>query len=61
MAPMQLGVPCYWILDPDAQCLECYRDESGTFVLSSTAAGGEAMASAEFPGPSTASARSGGS
>jgi Uma2 family endonuclease len=35
------GVPHYWVLDPDARTLECYRLEDGVYVLAASAAGDE--------------------
>lgn len=43
-----LGVPHYWILDPDARRMECWRNDAGTYVLSASAAGDEALASPDI-------------
>lgn len=45
-----LGVPHYWILDPDARRLECYRNEAGSFALVATADGDGVLGVADFPG-----------
>ncbi|MGE0039580.1 MAG: Uma2 family endonuclease [Vicinamibacterales bacterium] len=45
-----LGVPHYWILDPDAQRLECWRNDGGTYVLAANASGDETLASPDFEG-----------
>ncbi len=34
-----LGVPHYWVLDPDQRRLECYTNVDGTFVLSASGEG----------------------
>jgi Uma2 family endonuclease len=44
------GVPHYWLLDPDAQRLECWRNDAGTYVLSASATGDETLASPDFEG-----------
>ena len=43
-----LGVPHYWVLDPDQRRLECYRNVDGTFVLSVSGEGDELLASRDF-------------
>lgn len=45
-----LGVASYWVLDPDARRLECFRNEGGRYVLSVTAEREERLAIPEFPG-----------
>ncbi|MEO7135781.1 MAG: Uma2 family endonuclease [Vicinamibacterales bacterium] len=45
-----LGVPSYWILDPDARRLECFRNEGGRYVLSVTAEREEQLPIPEFDG-----------
>lgn len=45
-----LGVPNYWVLDPDARRLECFRNDGGRYVLSVTAEREERIAIPEFPG-----------
>jgi Uma2 family endonuclease len=45
-----LGVPNYWILDPDQKRLECFRNDAGHYVLSATAEREEQIAIPEFPG-----------
>lgn len=45
-----LGVPNYWMLDPDTRRLECFRNDGGTYVLSVTAEREERLAIPEFPG-----------
>ena len=34
-----LGVPHYWVLDPDQRRLECYTSVDGAFVLSASGEG----------------------
>ncbi len=39
-----VGVPHYWVLDPDQRRLECYTNVDGTFVLSASGEGDEILA-----------------
>ena len=43
-----LGVPHYWVLDPDQRRLECYTNVDGTFVLSAAGERDELLASPDF-------------
>jgi Uma2 family endonuclease len=45
-----LGVPHYSVLDPEARRVECYRNVSGTFELTSSADGDRSPASPDFEG-----------
>jgi Uma2 family endonuclease len=45
-----LGVPNFWVLDPDARRLECFRNDGGRYVLSVEAQREERVAIPEFPG-----------
>jgi Uma2 family endonuclease len=45
----KLGVPNYWILDPQSHRLECYRNDGGTYVLSVEAQQARVPIS-DFPG-----------
>jgi Uma2 family endonuclease len=45
-----LRLPHYWLVDPDLQRLECYRNEGGTFVLAASAAGSESIGAPGFEG-----------
>jgi Uma2 family endonuclease len=45
-----LGVPHYWVLDPDARRLECFRNDGGAFVVSAGADGDGSLAAPEFEG-----------
>lgn len=45
-----LGVPNFWVLDPEAQRLECFRNRSGEYVVTSVAEGATTMASSDFEG-----------
>lgn len=45
-----LGVPHYWILDPEARQLECYRNEDGAFVLVTAVDGDGVMQALDFDG-----------
>jgi hypothetical protein len=45
-----LGVPHYWVLDPEARRVECYRNVSSTFALTSSADGDRSPASPDFEG-----------
>lgn len=43
-----LGVAHYWLLDPDARRLECYRNRNGLFELSASASADETLVSPDF-------------
>ncbi len=45
-----LGLPHYWILDPPARRLECYRLVEGAYVLVAEAAADASLGHADFPG-----------
>lgn len=45
-----LGLPHYWILDPDARRLECYRLVEGAYALVAGAAGHASVDHPDFPG-----------
>ena len=45
-----LGVMNYWILDPAARRLECYRNVEGSFVLAGSAEGDSTLDTPHFPG-----------
>lgn len=45
-----LGVPNFWVLDPGAQRLECFRNNSGEYVVTSDAEGATMMVSPDFEG-----------
>lgn len=45
-----LGVPHYWIVDPEARRLECYRLESGAYALVVEEAGSAEIGHPDWPG-----------
>lgn len=45
-----LGVPHYWIVDPDARTLECFALEGDSYRLHASASGGETLAAPAFAG-----------
>jgi Uma2 family endonuclease len=45
-----LGVPHYWIVDPEARTLECYRNEDGRFVLMVIGNDQDTLTHPDFPG-----------
>ncbi|RMH34524.1 MAG: Uma2 family endonuclease [Nitrospirae bacterium] len=45
----QLGVPHYWLIDPDIPRLECFRLESGQYVLAVQAEGSATLEHPDFP------------
>jgi Uma2 family endonuclease len=45
-----LGLPHFWILDPSARRLECFRLEAGSYRLAASAEGDCSLAHPEFPG-----------
>jgi Uma2 family endonuclease len=44
-----LGVPHYWIADPDAKTLECYRNEGGRYVLCVSGRAPDSLTHPDFP------------
>ena len=46
----ELGVPHYWIGDPEAKRLECYRLEAGTYALVAHGEGDAVVTHPDFPG-----------
>jgi len=44
------GVPHYWIVDPQARRLECFRLEEGRYTLRATGTGNEVVEVPDFPG-----------
>ena len=44
------GVPHYWIVDPPARRLECFRLDEGRYTLQATGAGIEVVEVPDFPG-----------
>ena len=44
------GVPHYWIVDPDARRIECYRLDGATYRLTASADRGNVLPVAEFDG-----------
>jgi Uma2 family endonuclease len=45
-----LGVPHFWVLDPEALRLECFRNDAGTYVLTATVEGAATLSSPDFAG-----------
>jgi len=45
-----LGIQNYWILDPVAQRLECFRLADGAYVLAAAGEGNERLDAPHFPG-----------
>lgn len=45
-----LAVPHYWVLDPAAQRLECYRNVDGTFIASASGSGMDTTVCPDFEG-----------
>lgn len=45
-----LGVLHYWVLDPEAARLECYRAEAGSYVLLAQVEGKGSLSHPDFPG-----------
>jgi len=43
------GVPHYWVVDVDAQRLDCYRLSGDSYVLAATAIGGEPLQHQDWP------------
>ena len=46
----QLGVPHYWLVDPDVPRIECYRAESGRYAQLAQAEGSASLSHPDFPG-----------
>ena len=46
----ELGVPHYWIADPDTRTLECYKNEGGRYVLCASGRDRETVTHPDFPG-----------
>jgi Uma2 family endonuclease len=45
-----LGIPHYWILDPEARRIECYRAESGAYAVAREAEGDATLTPSDWPG-----------
>jgi Uma2 family endonuclease len=45
-----LGVPHYWMVDPDARRVECYRARQGAYALVAAAEGEAALEHTDWPG-----------
>lgn len=45
-----LGVAHYWLVDPDARRIECYRIESGRYVLVTSGDGRALVSHPDWPG-----------
>lgn len=45
-----LGIPHYWIVDPEAQRLECYRLDAGAYTLGSEGEGDAVVSPSDWPG-----------
>jgi Uma2 family endonuclease len=45
-----LGVPHYWMVDPDARRVECYRAEGGAYALVVAADGETTLEHPDWPG-----------
>lgn len=45
-----LGLPHFWILDPAARRLECFRLEEGSYILAAAGEGSVSLAHPDFPG-----------
>jgi Uma2 family endonuclease len=50
----RLGVPYYWIVDPEARTIEMYRQAAGAYALIARASGDAPVAAEPFPGLSLA-------
>jgi Uma2 family endonuclease len=48
------AIPHYWIVDPDARRVECFKLEGATYQLSVACAGAETLVHPDFPGLSLA-------
>lgn len=44
------GVPSYWIVDPEARHLECFRLEQGRYELRANGVGADTVDVPDFPG-----------
>ncbi len=45
-----LGIPHYWIVDPEARRIECYRAEAGAYTLALEGQGDTTLAFPAWPG-----------
>lgn len=45
-----LGVPHYWIVDPEARAVECYRLEGSHYLLRTSGRDQESLTVSDFPG-----------
>lgn len=45
------GVPYYWIVEPEARRLECFRLEEGHYALEGAGMGNEIVEVPDFPAP----------
>lgn len=45
-----LGIPHYWLVDPDARRLECYRLENASYTLVVAADGDATLTHPDWPG-----------
>jgi Uma2 family endonuclease len=43
-------VPHYWIVDPEARTLQCYRLEAGAYTLAAEGAGATELGHPDWPG-----------
>lgn len=44
-----LGIPHYWLVDPDARRIECYRAEDGRYVLATRGEGAASVSHPDWP------------
>lgn len=45
-----LGIRHYWVVDPEASRIECYRAEAGAYALTVQAEGNASLSSPDWPG-----------
>jgi len=45
-----LGIPHYWLVDPEAGRIECYRAEAGAYTLALEAQGDTTLGFPDWPG-----------
>jgi Uma2 family endonuclease len=45
-----LGIPHYWIVDPEARRIECYRVDSGAYAATREVEGDATLAPPDWPG-----------